>query len=116
MIGNDGSGWLFFRVPHVTEDEGASVAFCGEFPADIDLTGEKEGEASGEADPLLVLVNGEEVQGSTHALTAWPAVKTLGAQFACFSTSSNVLPGENELGFRVMKPGVEVKLTHVMWS
>ena len=116
LIGNDGSGWLFFRVPHVTEDEGASVAFCGEFPADIDLTGEKEGEASGEADPLLVLVNGEEVQGSTHALTAWPAVKTLGAQFACFSTSSNVLPGENELGFRVMKPGVEVKLTHVMWS
>jgi hypothetical protein len=120
--GHAGSGWLFFRVPDVAADEGASIAFCGEFPSTLDLAGtgagmsEGGGEGGGNSEALLVLVNGEEVQGGAHALTAWPSVKTLGAQFACFSTSANVMPGDNELGFRVMSQDVTVKLTHVMWS
>ena len=117
LTGHAGSGWLFFKLPQVSAEDNASVGFCGDFPSDMDLAGLSDVEAEGaESDPLLVLVNGEEVQGAVHALQAWPAAKTLGSAFQCFSTTANVFPGDNELGFRVMDPKVTVKLTHVLWS
>ena len=105
MMGNTGSGWIFFKLSDVGLDgsDGGEIAFCGDFPPEKKI-----------ADFALVLVNGEEVQNG-H-LTKWLESKTLGISSTCYSTTHNVFKGENDLGFRVMKDGHVVKLTHALWS
>lgn len=95
-------GWVFFHLEGVSG--GGTVGFCGDFPKDKRL---KDFE-------VLVLLNGEEVQGD-DTMHFWLDARTLGISIQCYGTSHMVREGANDLGFRVMEHGTTFKLTHVIW-
>ena len=99
LVGNAKSHWVFFNVPGVRD--GGSIAFCGDF-------------ASRKfQDYALIVVNQEEVMGE---LEPWLESKTLGVASACFSTSHNVVEGDNVVGFRVVSGDLSLALTHLVWT
>ena len=49
-------------------------------------------------------------------LSVWLESKTLGIASACFSTSHNVVEGENVIGFRVTSGDLSMSLTHLIWT
>ena len=98
-MGNAQSHWVFFNLQGVSED--GVIAFCGDFKS----------RAFG--DYALIVVNQEEVMSE---LTTWLESKTLGISSSCFSTSHNVVEGENVVGFRVTSGDLSMSLTHLVWT
>jgi len=99
LVGNAQSKWIFFNVPNVKED--GLIGFCGDFAS------REFGEYA------LIVVNQEEVMDK---LEIWIESKTLGIASACFSTTHNVLEGDNVVGFRVTSGDLQLSLTHLIWS
>jgi len=99
LVGNAQSHWIFFNVPNVKD--GGVVGFCGDFAS------QKFGEYA------LIVVNQEEVMDK---LEIWLESKTLGIASACFSTTHNVLEGDNVIGFRVTSGDLQISLTHLIWT
>ena len=99
LVGNAKSHWVFFNVPNV--QDGGLIGFCGDFQS------QKFDEYA------LIVVNQEEVMDK---LTIWLESKTLGIASACFSTTHNVVEGDNVIGFRVTSGDLQISLTHLIWN
>ena len=99
LVGNAQSHWIFFNVPNVKD--GGVVGFCGDFQS------QKFDEYA------LIVVNQEEVMDK---LSIWLESKTLGIASACFSTTHNVMEGDNVIGFRVTSGDLAISLTHLIWN
>lgn len=97
LTGDASSHWIFFELTNVKD----TIAFCGDF------------QSKDFAEYALIVVNQEEVMDK---LEQWLESKTLGVASSCFSTSHNVQPGTNIIGFRVTAGNFVVHLTHLLWN
>lgn len=99
LVGDAQSHWIFFNVPNVRE--GGHIAFCGDFASKEFVS------------YALIVVNQEEVMDK---LDIWLESKTLGISSACFSTTHNVVDGDNVVGFRVTSGKNVLSITHIAWT
>jgi len=116
LVGNAQSHWVFFNLQGVSDD--GVIAFCGDFKSqafeDYALIVVNQEEVMGELTPWL------ELPGRVFSLSARVEAvcrsKTLGISSACFSTTHNVVEGENVIGFRVTSGDLSMSLTHLVWT